>query len=102
MIFVLLGMLTMLGLIFALPAKNIASLSDLESLQANQKVILKGKIVQEREFDGAKMLILQNNITIICPFCKGSLLDKSIEGNGKVEEYRREKRIKLTSYLLKE
>ncbi len=80
----LVGIFVLLGA-FMLPAKNVGSAEDLEKLEINTKVILSGKVENERVYGDFRILSV-NGISVICN-CPGDYLGKNVEILGKVSEY---------------
>ena len=94
-ILTILGIFTLLILLDSSPIK-INSISDLDSLEENQKVITSGLVISERPYGNAKLLILDNKIELICS-CP-SYLNKNITAIGILNEFNK-KRIKILEII---
>ena len=90
--------LFVLSLFFSFEGKEVDSLGNLE---INEKVIVKGKVVEERNiYFGTKLFILDNGIEIVCE-CSESFLDRDVRIEGLAEEYEGRKQIRaLKVYFL--
>ena len=88
------GLLVLALLLNLIPIK-VENYSELDNFEINQKVILEGKIMEERIlFEGTKMLVLDNGIELICE-CNENFKGKNIEVAGVVEEYNGKKQVRV-------
>lgn len=60
---------------------------NLSDMINNQQVIITGKVIKETNNNNYKVLILDNNLSLICPNPCPPLLNKNISAIVKYEEY---------------
>jgi hypothetical protein len=76
---------------------EVDSYSDLEELEINQMIIMKGELVSERIiYEGTKLFGINNDIELICE-CLDNYEGKEIEVVGVVEEYNGRKQVRVSS-----
>ena len=115
-VILILGMFVLLLLMNFLPAKNVGSYEELEKLEINTKVILSGKVVEERVlYEGTKSFELdiedsvnslalvsnetsRNGIELICE-CTDSFLDEKIIIEGVVSEYEGKRQVEVLKIM---
>lgn len=100
MIIVVLGMV-FLGFMLMQEGKVVSNLEELKELEANQKVVLKGIVGEERVLYGrTKLLVLDNGIELICD-CLESFVEKSVEVEGVVSEYEGKRQVEVLKLIIK-
>lgn len=88
-----LGVLVLV-LLFELPANEIKSLDDLEKLETNSKVFLKGKVESERLISEGRRIFDVKGIDVVCDCADARILiGKEVEIEGIVSEYEGEKQV---------
>jgi len=93
-------LLSLLFIIFFLsPYHKINQIKDLDKFEKNNKILVEGKVTNERNFGDSKILTLDNGIEIICR-CS-SLLNKNISVRGLIDDFTGERRIKPLSIKVK-
>ncbi|MEK6892863.1 MAG: hypothetical protein AABX07_01540 [Nanoarchaeota archaeon] len=102
----LMGLLFLLIFIQAQKPIKITSPENLSFLQENQKVLVQGKVLEEQPYFKTKLLILENNIVIICncPLSQ-SYKNKNISALGFLDVYADKTKIsalKISLQTLKE
>jgi hypothetical protein len=90
----LLGLFTLLIFLAFLPAKTINSKEDLLKLKDNEKVLLQGKVVEEKFFGKKRILTFDNGLEISCecPFSQ-EYLNKKISAIGIINNFSNKKTI---------
>jgi hypothetical protein len=86
-ILTILGLFTLFLLLFVLPPKTIQNPEDFQFLEENQKVQVHGKVVKETLRTNEKILILDNEIELICDRSCPSYLNKEISAIGLLEKF---------------
>ncbi len=77
-----------------LPAKQVRSIDDIKELPLNTKVILYGKVTEEKLYDEFKIMKI-NGIDATCSNCLGQYKGKEILIEGLVSEYEGTRQIKV-------
>ena len=102
----ILGIAFLLGLLILSP-KELGSLDELDSMEINEKVMLKGKVGSERDFGDFriwKLSVIEGDTEIdfevICD-CKESYLGREIEIVGLVSEFNGERQVRVLRVLTK-
>jgi hypothetical protein len=89
----ILGLLALIVLMNFSPAKEVDSYEDLEKLEINSKVLVEGKVANERIlYENVKLLDLGNGIDIICE-CSEFFSGEEVSIEGLVSEYNGKKQI---------
>jgi len=60
---------------------------EIPNLRDNQRVILETIIIKEKNFGNSKLLLAENNISLICDKKCPFLIKKKIIAEGKIESY---------------
>jgi len=72
---------------FFLPPKSINSQAELSKLEQNQKILLSGTVIEEKQAAYSKTLFLDNNLSVVCsPSCP-TYLNKKINVLGILDKY---------------
>jgi hypothetical protein len=92
----LLGIALLLTLTGIQKPIEISSAAQLEKLKDNQKVIVTGKVIDQRVYKTSTTLILEKNLSLVCDHCKlSSLKEKSIKAEGIIDNFNRKISIKV-------
>jgi hypothetical protein len=83
-IVVIVGILVLLLVMVFGGEKRVESLEEVEELEINSKVILRGIVLSERKFGEGKMLEMDNGIEVLCDSCSLGFEGKKIEVKGKI------------------
>lgn len=83
-----------LSLLLLKAPKQITNQNDLNKLEPNQKVVLNGRVSDERILSGEKSIFVINEIDVVCD-CLDNLLDKKVKIEGVVSEFENTKQIKV-------
>jgi len=76
-------------------AKEIFSYEELYELEVNTKVVVSGRVVDERViFEGTKIFVLRGGIELICD-CLVNLEGEDVNVEGIVEEYEGKKQVRV-------
>ncbi len=88
----LIGIFILGSLILIMKPIEVENLEDIEVLADNTKVVIEGKISEERTlYEGTKMLKIKD-IEAICE-CNGKYNDKNVRIKGIIDEYDHKKQI---------
>jgi len=60
--------------------------SDLQKLRENQKLVVAGRVIEEKIYENSKTLILDNKVQVICNNCP-SYFNKNITVLGLFDNY---------------
>ena len=90
----ILGLFTLL-ILQNLPPKNLSSAEQLSQYQTNQKLIIKGKVIEETYVSTYKILNLDNNFQLQCDLSCPSFLNKKIEALVTLEKFNNRNYLKI-------
>ena len=71
---------------------QVNSPSELENLIDNQKLVVSGKVIEEKIYEKSKTLILDNKIEVVCNNCP-SYFNKNIIVSGISDNYNNKNKI---------
>ena len=91
LIITILGLFILLIILLTSKPIKINNLKDLEKLQANQKILISGKVTDEKTYGKTKYLTI-SNFQVICNSCP-SYLNKNLSILGIKEDYTGKTRI---------
>ena len=89
----LVGILCLIFL-FELPSVRVDRYSDLEGLEVNRKVLLKGEVESERFISNGRVLLRVRGIDIVCE-CDGDFAGKEVEIEGIVIDYEGKREVEV-------
>jgi len=94
LIVTLLGIISLLSLFYILPLKIINSQEELIYLQDNQKVQVKGKVIEEKFYENLRILVLNNNLTLKCACPLTEIYkDKTLQATAILDSYSNKKQL---------
>jgi len=91
-IITLLGILILLVIMQFSSSIQVNSPSELENLIDNQKLVVSGKVIEEKIYEKSKTLILDNKIEVVCNNCP-SYFNKNIIVSGISDNYNNKNKI---------
>lgn len=83
----LLGIFSLLIVSLVLPAAPLNSISDLNKTINNQKVIVSGKVIEEKFYSSYSILKLNNSLSLQCNCKSLSFKNKNISARGIINEF---------------
>ena len=93
------GLFTLILILLLSSPKTIIDSEELVGLQANQKVQITGKVIQEKYSRYEKTLTLENGIQVTCKNCP-IYLNKNISVLGTLETYTGKPKIKALKIIV--
>ncbi len=92
----IIGIFVLLLIMIYSDEKKVNSQEEIDSLEINSKVILKGLVVSERKFGESVILELDNEIEVLCDSCgigQVQFEEKEIEVKGKIYDVYGDKKV---------
>lgn len=99
LIFVLIGISILIILTFRAPLELKNSIN-LEDLNENQKILVSGKVIEEKTYASSKTLVLNNSFEIICNGPCPPTLNKNVKIIGIIDDYNNKKRINALKIVI--
>jgi len=98
----IIGIFVLLLIMVYSDEKKVNSQEEIEKLEINTKVILKGFVVSERKFGDGVMIELDNGIEVLCDSCSFGFEEKEIEVKGKVYDVYGDKKVSVFRIVVSE